>query len=165
MAYHETSRRSSGRLLAGDKAENSQKAAAASLHLSFELTRHGDSIIGILPGLASVLQTDVALLHACLPSMALLAQISSRNTADGLMDHVLGLCSTSNSLSPGVRGGLPYLIAADPDGLALSASDCMLLSFSLPVCSYSIEQLSSFQKLLLALERILWVIIQITENR
>lgn len=112
---------------------------AASLHLCFELTRHGDSIIGIQPGLASVLQTDVAMLHACLPSMALLAQISPRNTADAIMDHILGLCSSLDSLSPGVKGSLPYLIVADPDGLAVSASDCMLLCFSSSICSSLVE--------------------------
>lgn len=86
---------------------------AASLHLCFELTRHGDSIVGILPGLASVLQRDVGLLHACLPSMALLAHLSPRNTADAIMGRVLGLCSSLDSISPGVRGTLPHLIVAD----------------------------------------------------
>ena len=95
--------------LQGARPDNSQKTVAASLHLCFELTRHGDSIVGILPGLASVLQRDVGLLHACLPSMALLAHLSPRNTADAIMGHVLGLCSSLNSISPGVRGTLPHL--------------------------------------------------------
>ena len=160
MAYHETSRGNCERLSAGDQADNSQRTAAASLHLCFELTRHGDSIVGILPGLASVLQQDVALLHACLPSMALLAHLSPRSTADAIMDHILGLCSSVDSLSSGVTGNLPYLIGAGPDGLAPSANDFMLLCFSLHLCSYSFKRLSVFQQLLLAIGRIMCVIIQ-----
>ena len=100
--------------------------------------------MGILPGLASVLQEDVALLYACLPSMALLAQTSPRSTADAIMDHILGLCSSSDSISPGVRGTLSLLTVADPDGLPLPASDCMQFCFSSPTCSYSLERLSVF---------------------
>ena len=75
--------------------------------------------MGILPSLASVLRNDTGLPHVYLPSMALLAQLSPRSTADAIMDHILGLCSnlgSQYSLSPGVTGTSLHLIVADPDG-------------------------------------------------
>ena len=76
--------------------------------MCFELTQHGDSIAGIIPGLSAALQKDVGLLHACLPSMALLAQLSPQHAADDVMDHILSLCSRLESLPPSLRGSWAF---------------------------------------------------------
>ena len=68
------------------------------LHMSFELTEHGNSIMGILLELTRALQKDTALLQACLPSLAVLAQVSPQHAADAIMDEMLGLCTGLDSL-------------------------------------------------------------------
>jgi len=74
--------------------------------MCFELTQHSNSIAGILPGLAAILQENKGLLSACLPSMALLAQLSPQSTADDIMDQMLRLCSGLDSMPCLLRGML-----------------------------------------------------------
>ncbi len=78
----------------------------AVLHVCFELTQHGNSILGILPDLSRALRKDRALLQACLPSLALLAQVSPQHAADVIMDDMLSLCTGLDSLPPSLRGSL-----------------------------------------------------------
>ena len=87
-------------------AESAEKAAAGVLHMCFELTQHGNSIAGILPGLAAILQKNKCLLSACLPSIALLAQLSPQSTADAIMDCMLRLCSELDGVPCLLRGML-----------------------------------------------------------
>ena len=87
-------------------AESAERAAAGVLHICFELTQHSNSIAGILPGLAAILQENKGLLSACLPSMALLAQLSPQSTADDIMDQMLRLCSGLDSMPCLLRGML-----------------------------------------------------------
>lgn len=87
-------------------AESAERAAAGVLHMCFELTQHDNSIAGILPGLAAILQKHKGLLHACLPSLALLAQLSPQSTADAIMDDMLPLCSELGSAPCLLRGML-----------------------------------------------------------
>ena len=65
----------------------------AVLHMCFALTQHGNSILGILLDLSRALRKDKALLQACLPSLALLAQVSPQYAAEGIVDEMLSLCS------------------------------------------------------------------------
>ena len=97
---------------AGCSAGLAQRAADGVLHMCFELTQHGDSIAGILPGLSAALQKDVGLLQACLPSMALLAQLSPQHAADAVMDHMLALCSRLQSLPASLRGSSSHAMDA-----------------------------------------------------
>ncbi|CAL5220764.1 g2828 [Coccomyxa viridis] len=82
----------------------SGRTAMAVLHVCFELTQHGNSILGILPDLSRALRKDRALLQACLPSLALLAQVSPQHAADVIMDDMLSLCTGLDSLPPSLRG-------------------------------------------------------------
>lgn len=90
--------------ISGCCAELSARAADGALHMCFELTQHGESLARILPDLSAALQQDTALLHAGLPSMALLAQLSTQHAADAIMGHMLKMCIRLDSLPPAVRG-------------------------------------------------------------
>ena len=76
----------------------------AVLHMCFELTKHGNSVMGILRELSRALRKDLALLKACLPSLALLAQASPQHAADAIVDEMLSLCTGLDSLPPSLTG-------------------------------------------------------------
>ena len=94
------------------------------LHLCFELTQRGNSIMGILPGLSAGLRKDRDLLRACLPSMALLAQLSPQHAADAIMDHMLSLCSGLDGLPTSLKGSTCQIT---------QTSDMIMSMHSLPV--------------------------------
>lgn len=88
-------------------AELAGKTVAGALHLCFELAHHGESTVSILPGLVAALREDGALLQACLPSLALLAQLCPQSTANTLMVDMLSLCSCSGTVPYSLRGARP----------------------------------------------------------